>query len=169
MLSSKSNPNMVLVDTDAWGKGSGFAFYRHLVDLQLKHKSSQPVAKIFLLGTSISPAESDYLRLTGYGDCIRKPLRLSTIAACFRKTLGIGVTRQHSRDQSSVLQSVLTGKQILVVDDNAVNRKVAAGSLKKYGAIVTCVDSGNDAIDMLKPPHTFDACFMDVQMPEMDG
>ncbi|TKV94121.1 hypothetical protein SEVIR_9G272800v4 [Setaria viridis] len=169
--SSKSNPNMVLVDTEAWGKGSGFAFYRRLVDLQLKgtHKSSEPMPKIFLLGTSISPAESDYLRLTGYGDCIRKPLRLSTIAASFRKTLGIGVTRQHNRDQSSVLQSVLTGKQILVVDDNAVNRKVAAGSLKKYGAIVTCVDSGNDAIDMLKPPHTFDACFMDVQMPEMDG
>ncbi|PVH31905.1 hypothetical protein PAHAL_9G257700 [Panicum hallii] len=169
--SSKSNSNMVLVDTEAWGKGSGFAFYRRLVDLQLKgsHKSSQPMPKIFLLGNSMSSAESDYLRLTGYGDCIRKPLRLSTIAACLRKTLGIGVTRPHSRDQSLVLRSVLTGKQILVVDDNAVNRKVAAGSLKKYGAVVTCVDSGNDAIDMLKPPHTFDACFMDVQMPEMDG
>ncbi|OEL22625.1 putative histidine kinase 5 [Dichanthelium oligosanthes] len=169
--SSKSNPNIVLVDTEAWGKGSGLAFYRHLVDIQLKgtHKSSQPMPKIFLLGSLISPAESDYLRLTGYGDCIRKPLRLSTIAACLHKTLGIGVKRQHSRDQSLVLRSVLAGKQILVVDDNAVNRKVAAGSLKKYGAIVTCVDSGNDAIDMLKPPHTFDACFMDVQMPEMDG
>ncbi|CAN6288378.1 unnamed protein product [Urochloa humidicola] len=121
--SSRSNPNMVLVDTEAWG----------------------------------------------CGDCIRKPLRLSTIAAFLRKTLGIGVTRQHNRDQSLVLRSVLTGKQILVVDDNAVNRKVAAGSLKKYGAIITCVESGNDAINMLKPPHTFDACFMDVQMPEMDG
>ncbi|CAN6299660.1 unnamed protein product [Urochloa humidicola] len=169
--SSRNNPNMVLVDTEAWGKGSGFAFYRRLVDLQLKgaHKSSQPMPKVFLLGSSISPPESDYLRITGYGDCIRKPLRLSTIAACLHKTLGIGVTRQHNRDQSLVLRSVLTGKQILVVDDNAVNRKVAAGSLKKYGAIVTCVDSGNDAINMLKPPHTFDACFMDVQMPEMDG
>ncbi|CAL4933024.1 unnamed protein product [Urochloa decumbens] len=167
----RSNPNMVLIDTEAWGKGSGFTFYRHLVDLQLKgaHKSSQPMPKVFLLGSSISPPESDYLRLTGCGDCIRKPLRLSTIAACLRKTLGIGITRQHNRNQSLVLRSVLTGKQILVVDDNAVNRKVAAGSLKKYGAIITCVDSGNDAINMLKPPHTFDACFMDIQMPEMDG
>ncbi|XP_062204992.1 probable histidine kinase 5 isoform X3 [Phragmites australis] len=124
---NSSSPNLVFVDKDVWGEGSG------------------------------------------YGDCIRKPLRLSTIAACLRKALGIGVTRQNSRDQSLVLRSVLTGKQILVVDDNAVNRKVAAGALKKYGAIVTCVESGIDAIDMLKPPHTFDACFMDVQMPEMDG
>lgn len=171
MLSSKNNPDMVLVDTEAWGKGSGLAFYHRFVDCQLKgaHNFSQPMPKTILLGSSISPVESDYLRLTGFGDCIRKPLRLSTIVACLRKTLGVGVTRQQSRDQSLVLQSVLTGKQILVVDDNAVNRKVAAGSLKKYGSKVTCVDSGSDAIDMLKPPHTFDACFMDVQMPEMDG
>ncbi len=53
--------------------------------------------------------------------------------------------------------------------DNAVNRIVAAGALKKYGAIVTCVDSGKEAISRLQPPHKFDACFMDVQMPEMDG
>ncbi|KAL6643041.1 hypothetical protein ACP70R_021222 [Stipagrostis hirtigluma subsp. patula] len=166
-----SNPNMVLVDKEAWGEGSGLAFYRHLVDLRLKgtHKSCLAASKVFLSGSSISPAESDYLRLTGFGDCIRKPLRLSTIAACLRKALGVGVTRQHNRDQSLVLRSVLTGKRILVVDDNAVNRKVAAGALKKYGAIVTCVDSGKDAIAILQPPHTFDACFMDVQMPEMDG
>ncbi|TVU30753.1 hypothetical protein EJB05_22390 [Eragrostis curvula] len=169
--SSKRSPNMVLIDKDAWGEGSGLAFYRRFVDLRLNgtHKSSQATPKIFLLGCSISPTESDYLRLTGYGDFIRKPLRLSTIAACFRKAFGVGITRQHHKDQSLVLRSVLTGKQILVVDDNAVNRKVAAGALKKYGAIVTCVESGNDAITMLQPPHTFDACFMDVQMPEMDG
>jgi hypothetical protein len=58
---------------------------------------------------------------------------------------------------------------LAVVDDNAVNRIVAAGALKKYGAIVTCVDSGKEAISRLQPPHKFDACFMDVQMPEMDG
>jgi histidine kinase 2/3/4 (cytokinin receptor) len=34
---------------------------------------------------------------------------------------------------------------------------------------VECVNSGRAAIAKLKPPHNFDACFMDVQMPEMDG
>jgi arabidopsis histidine kinase 2/3/4 (cytokinin receptor) len=162
---------MVFLDKDAWGEGSGLALYHRFMDLQLKdtETSSQAMPNIFLLGSSISSTESDYLRLTGYGNCIRKPLRLSTITACLRKASGGGVTRQHHRDQSLVLRSVLTGKKILVVDDNAVNCKVAAGALKKYGAIVTCVESGHDAITMLQPPHTFDACFMDVQMPEMDG
>ncbi|TKY45335.1 Histidine kinase 2 [Spatholobus suberectus] len=31
------------------------------------------------------------------------------------------------------------------------------------------VESGRAALKMLKPPHNFDACFMDLQMPEMDG
>jgi histidine kinase 2/3/4 (cytokinin receptor) len=46
---------------------------------------------------------------------------------------------------------------------------VAEGALKKHGAIVTCVESGKAALEKLKPPHSFDACFMDFQMPEMDG
>ena len=66
------------------------------------------------------------------------------------------------------LRSLLSGKQILVVDDNAVNCKVAAGALKKYGAEVTCT-CGKAAIQMLELPRKFDACFIDIQMPEMDG
>jgi len=55
-------------------------------------------------------------------------------------------------------------KQILVVDDNAVNRRVAKGFLQKYGAKVTSVESGMAALKVLKLPHNFDACFMDLQM-----
>jgi arabidopsis histidine kinase 2/3/4 (cytokinin receptor) len=95
MLSRKRSMNMVLLDKDALGEGSGLAFYRQFVDLQLKgtETSSQAMPNIFLLGSSISSTESDYSRLTGYGDCIRKPLRLSsTITACLRKASGGGVT-----------------------------------------------------------------------------
>ena len=51
----------------------------------------------------------------------------------------------------------------------AVNRRVAKGVLQKYGAKVTAVESGRAALKMLELPHNFDACFMDLQMPEMDG
>uniref|UniRef100_A0A2P2QA54 histidine kinase n=1 Tax=Rhizophora mucronata TaxID=61149 RepID=A0A2P2QA54_RHIMU len=50
-----------------------------------------------------------------------------------------------------------------------VNRRVAAGALKKFGADVECAKSGKDALKLLRVPHNFDACFMDIQMPEMDG
>ncbi|RRT48340.1 hypothetical protein B296_00053182 [Ensete ventricosum] len=125
--------------------------------------------KMFLVATSLSPSEVHDLKLAGYVDSILKPLRLSMIAACLQKALGVGHKRQQLKRQLVPLKSLLSGKSILVVDDNAVNRKVAAGVLKKFGALVTSADSGKEAITMLQPPHNFDACFMDVQMPEMDG
>jgi histidine kinase 2/3/4 (cytokinin receptor) len=85
------------------------------------------------------------------------------------KPLWLSVLIQYYREKVFKLGNLLIQKRILVVDDNAVNRKVAEGVLRKYGAVVTCVDGGKAALKMLKPPHNFDACFMDLQMPEMDG
>lgn len=67
------------------------------------------------------------------------------------------------------LRHLLLGRKILIVDDNNVNLKVAAAGLKRYGAAVVCVERGKKATELLTPPHQFDACFMDIQMPEMDG
>ncbi|XP_052177907.1 histidine kinase 2 isoform X2 [Diospyros lotus] len=86
-----------------------------------------------------------------------------------KQVLGVDRKRQPNRRKPSTIGNFLKNKRILVVDDNIVNRRVAEGALRKYGAIVTCVDSGKAALGMLKPPHNFDACFMDLQMPEMDG
>lgn len=81
-----------------------------------------------------------------------------------------GVKRKIGKESgSSFQQSLLHNKKILVVDDNCVNLRVAADALKKFGADVKCVESGKAALEMLQLPHKFDACFMDIQMPEMDG
>lgn len=128
--------------------------------------------KMILLATNISDAEFDNAKSAGFADTvIMKPLRASMVAACLQQVLGIGKKRQQGKDNSngSFLQSLLFGKKILVVDDNRVNRRVAAGALKKFGADVECAESGKAALALLKLPHNFDACFMDIQMPEMDG
>ncbi len=63
---------------------------------------------------------------------------------------------------------------ILLVDDNAVNRKVANEILKKSGCVVDLAESGFQAIDMVEakmksPDVMYDIIFMDIQMPDMDG
>lgn len=61
---------------------------------------------------------------------------------------------------------------LLVVDDNATNRKVASEILRKSGCEVITADSGQKAIDLVKASLSdkpFDIIFMDIQMPEMDG
>ena len=57
---------------------------------------------------------------------------------------------------------------ILLVDDNAVNLKVAGRLLEKIGMKVACVGSGEAAIAWLSD-NFCDLVFMDLQMPGMDG
>nr|WP_295930233.1 PAS domain S-box protein [uncultured Dyadobacter sp.] len=63
---------------------------------------------------------------------------------------------------------------ILLVDDNAVNRKVANEILKKSGCQVDLAESGFKAIEMVETRYgsgekAYDIIFMDIQMPDMDG
>lgn len=65
-------------------------------------------------------------------------------------------------------RSMLHGKEILLVDDNSINRQVGTEILENLGAIVHVASSGAKAVEMaLKTP--FDAILMDVSMPTMDG
>jgi two-component system, sensor histidine kinase and response regulator len=58
--------------------------------------------------------------------------------------------------------------RILLVEDNAVNRKVAMGILQRHQHLVTCAVTGVEALAKLAAAE-FDVVLMDVQMPEMDG
>ncbi len=58
--------------------------------------------------------------------------------------------------------------EVLLVEDNAVNRKLAQVTLEKEGHKVLAVDNGADGLEALKRGR-FDLVLMDVQMPRMDG
>ncbi len=59
--------------------------------------------------------------------------------------------------------------RVLVVDDNKVNLRVAAGLLKKFGIMPDLVSNGQDCVDMIRGQAQYDLVFMDHMMPEMDG
>ncbi|KAG4964236.1 hypothetical protein JHK84_038862 [Glycine max] len=160
---------MILIDKDAWDKEC------HILYTIKKRRQNgikgdpMNLPKIFLLATHLSSNEQDGLKSVGIiDDILMKPLWLSSLIQCYRVSLGTE-NKRVNRKKVSKLGNLLIDKQILVVDDNAVNRRVAKGVLQKYGAKVTAVESGRAALKMLKLPHNFDACFMDLQMPEMDG
>ncbi|KAI8022862.1 Histidine kinase 4 [Camellia lanceoleosa] len=169
---NERQPDMILVEKDLWMSGEDGSLNLQLVDWkQNGHTTKLP--KIILLATSITVSEFDKAKQAGFADTlIMKPLRASMVAACLQQVMGMGKKTQRGKDMvngSAFLRSLLFGKKILVVDDNRVNRRVAAGALKKFGADVECAESGKAALALLELPHNFDACFMDIQMPEMDG
>ncbi|MBV9406208.1 MAG: response regulator [Acidobacteriaceae bacterium] len=60
--------------------------------------------------------------------------------------------------------------RVLLVEDNAVNRKLAIRMLEKQGHSVATADNGRKALELLEElDWQFDLILMDVQMPEMDG
>jgi hypothetical protein len=58
--------------------------------------------------------------------------------------------------------------QILIAEDDAINRYLAESILKKRGHSVVSAKNGREVLDLLRNKQ-FDVILMDIQMPEMDG
>ncbi|MBC6712683.1 ATP-binding protein [Treponema sp. Marseille-Q3903] len=65
----------------------------------------------------------------------------------------------------------LSGKRVLLVEDNLFNREIAFELLEDRGLTVETANDGSVAIEKIKNSEagTFDFILMDVQMPVMDG
>ena len=63
----------------------------------------------------------------------------------------------------------LTGKKILVVDDNKLNLKVASKLLEKYHVTISTSDSGFETIERINNGEVYDLILMDDMMPKMSG
>ncbi|KAL0761259.1 PREDICTED: histidine kinase 4 isoform X2 [Brassica oleracea var. oleracea] len=164
--------DMILVEKDSWISTEDIDAEIRQMNSRTNGNVHRKTPKLALFATNITNSEFDRAKSAGFADTvIMKPLRASMIGACLQQVLELRKARQQHPEGSSpaTLKSLLTGKKILVVDDNMVNRRVAAGALKKFGAEVVCAESGQVALGLLQIPHSFDACFMDIQMPQMDG
>lgn len=76
-----------------------------------------------------------------------------------------------SIDNSNIVEKKLldlTGKKALIVDDNAVNVKLAMRLLGQFNLELSSASNGRDCIDLVKRNH-YDIIFLDHMMPELDG
>ena len=66
-------------------------------------------------------------------------------------------------------QSELSGKNLLVVDDNATNLKILSLQTSKWGTQTRAVDTPAEALQLIKSDEPFDLAILDMHMPDMDG
>ncbi len=63
----------------------------------------------------------------------------------------------------------LAGKRLLVVDDNATNRRILKLQAEAWGMSVRAAESGAEALHWIDQGVMFDIGVLDMQMPAMDG
>jgi CheY-like chemotaxis protein len=64
---------------------------------------------------------------------------------------------------------VLTGRKVLIVDDDIRNIFALSSVLEEQGMTIASAENGRDAIKLLQAQHDVDVVLMDMMMPEMDG
>jgi len=83
--------------------------------------------------------------------------------------LGSEPVKGHAKEKTPELDiSELQRLNVLVVDDNEVNRMVLDAFLSKAGIPFREADNGHDALKMIRKGD-FDVVLMDIQMPDMSG
>jgi CheY-like chemotaxis protein len=63
----------------------------------------------------------------------------------------------------------LNGRRMLIVDDNATNRRILTGVVSGWGVNSRAAQSASEALEWLRAGEVFDVAVLDMQMPEMDG
>lgn len=91
-----------------------------------------------------------------------------TVTLCLDKC---GNTGEAIQPAVSGPEAVCRGLRVLLVEDNELNRQIASEMLKLLGVRVEMAENGREAVEAVcsHPALYYDAVFMDVQMPVMNG
>jgi PAS domain S-box-containing protein len=125
---------------------------------------------ILMLSSMGQPGDAARCRELGVTAYLTKPLRqfelkealLSAVGSTSLKAVPVPLVTRHALRESR------KNLKVLLAEDNAVNRALAARLLEKRGHTVVPVENGREALEAVEK-QSYDLILMDVQMPEMDG
>jgi two-component system, sensor histidine kinase and response regulator len=112
----------------------------------------------------------------GFAGYLTKPARARELYECLDRVLAADASVWHVQTQPIVTRNRLMGStpailydaDVLLVEDNLVNQKVATRFLERLGCKVKVAHNGAQAVDICAR-EAFDLILMDLQMPVMDG
>ena len=137
---------------------------------KIRERVGKEVTIIILTSFEFSEIEED-ARAAGVDAFIAKPLFRSRLTATLRQFTS-EKKEKNARDYLEEFSKVdYTGKRILIVEDNELNREIAAEILGMTGAEIDVAENGKIAVEKVvnAPENEYDLAFMDIQMPIMNG
>ena len=137
---------------------------------QIRKRIGKEITIIVLTSYEFSEIEEE-AKAAGVDAFIAKPLFRSRLTATLRQFTS-GRKEKTARNYLEKLsESDYTGKRILLVEDNELNREIAGEILQMTGAKVETAENGKMAVEKVEasPKGSYDLIFMDIQMPVMNG
>jgi signal transduction histidine kinase/CheY-like chemotaxis protein len=122
-----------------------------------------------LMLSSVNQSQRE-AREAGVALTLTKPVRRSDLYNALVEVLPIEAPRASSRPErdEAPFRRVTRRVSVLLVEDNAVNQRVARAMLQRIGCETTVVGDGLEAVDAVAT-RSYDLCLMDVQLPGLDG
>ena len=169
-----SGKEAVIRAKEAWEMKKEFRAY--IIDWQMPdmngietvrriRKVIEPGTPIIILTAYDWADIEDEARQAGVTAFVSKPL--------FMSELRDALTRKEVSGRQPLLpkHGDYTGKKVLLVEDNELNREIATAILEEAGLKVDAVEDGTDAVARMTEAaeDKYDLILMDIQMPKMDG
>ncbi len=166
LAQTDSTYQVVLLDYQM-PKFDGLEFVR-----ELKAKKSALATKIVFLASANNRLDTNTLAAYGIDFQLPKPVRQQSLRQTLQKlannqnAIALPTLRRPQNKTEKKFTKIKAN--ILLVEDNPVNQKVAVRMLEKLGCDVEIAVNGREAVEKTAAKR-YDVVLMDVQMPVMDG
>jgi two-component system sensor histidine kinase/response regulator len=124
--------------------------------------------RLLMLTSQGQRGDVERLKAAGFNGYLNKPVDQSILYNTLMTIAGVNAQQQPLITAFSARALPQFKARVLVVEDNAINQRVAQGLLRKFGVQVDLAANGEEALNSLQN-FPFDLVFMDCQMPVMDG
>ena len=107
----------------------------------------------------------------GANACLTRPVKPGLLAQTLDEFLRAGPQARGARREQvghTAAAQHLRGTRVLLVEDNAINRRLASEVLGEAGVQVDSAEDGQQAVEAVQRSR-YDAVLMDLQMPVLDG
>jgi CheY-like chemotaxis protein len=129
------------------------------------HEGLNRLPRVMLTRTTQRPTPAQ-LKAAGVQRLLTRPVSLTELAETLAQLGPDG--RFNQLEAPATARPALRSLSVLLVEDNAINARLARRLLERLGHEVTHVTNGALAVEAADH-HPWDAVLMDMQMPELDG
>ncbi|MFH1983079.1 MAG: response regulator [Pseudomonadota bacterium] len=155
--------DVIFLDSSLPGTGGLMAMRQ----LQSYFQGALPPVVLLVVSEQSTPAKR--AKEAGYSHVLTKPVKQSSLFDTLMSVFGFQLPKLPVHEHGILGFTAESGAlRILLVEDNAINQRVAREMLACAGLSVDIAQNGREAVEAVKQGE-YALVLMDIQMPEMDG